>query len=594
MRNALRPRGRFRIPRGDASVAILALLVAAGALAGVLVFQAQAAARNHRHAAEQTLRDYAHFAGWQLGRQVEDAVSDSLNASVSRTLFFRSYELKHVFAHVNAADADSALRLLAPFLQRETAWCGCPEALHTVFTYLHPYGGLAVERSPVLADAPAWLGREFVPEVRAASDYVQRSARPVTTPHGEPKLLAARPRDALWVRDAMVEGRRMKLAYTVVGADTARQLFFGFLYDPALVARPIMAGVMARHPLLPPTLTRGAPNTRTLSVAAASLLGDTIYRTAGALPGPGGGTAVDTLRRRYVSLVTHVAVRPEVADALVIGGLPRSRLPLLGVTLAVTLALGVVAVMQLRRQAELVRLRGDFVSGVSHELRTPLAQIQLFADLLAAPWLPEHERANSVRVIGEESRRLSYLVGNVLRFSGAERGAARVRPLRQEIVPLLEGAVQAFAPLARASGTAVRFTGGPAITAPVDADALRQVLLNLLDNALKYGPPGGEVRLSVEMADGGTMRIHVDDDGPGIPPAERGRIWQPFYRLDRDARSAAGGSGIGLSVVRELVEGHGGKVEVTEAPGGGARFTVELPEARPMGAARTEPAREVA
>ncbi|HEU4453377.1 MAG TPA: ATP-binding protein, partial [Longimicrobium sp.] len=80
----------------------------------------------------------------------------------------------------------------------------------------------------------------------------------------------------------------------------------------------------------------------------------------------------------------------------------------------------------------------------------------------------------------------------------------------------------------------------------------------------------------------------------GIPPAERGRIWQPFYRLDRDARSAAGGSGIGLSVVRELVEGHGGKVEATEAPGGGARFTVELPEARPMGAARTEPAREVA
>ncbi len=592
MRNALRPPGRFRLPRADASAAILALLVAAGALAGVLVYQAQAAARTHRVAAEQTLRDYAHFAGWQLGRQVEDAVSDSLNTSVSRTLFFRSYELRHVFAHVNAADADSTLRLLAPLMARETEWCGCPEALHTVFTYLHPSGGLAVERSPVLADAPAWLQREFVPEVREAADYVQRSARRVTTPQGEPKLLAARPTDALWVRDAMVEGRRMKLAYTVVGADTSRQLFFGFLYDPALVARPILAGVMARHPLLPPTLTRGAPNARTLSVAAASLTGDTIYRTDGAPPGP--GAAVDTIRRRYVSLVTSVAVRPEVAGDLVIGGLPRSRLPLLGVTLAVTLALGLVAVMQQRRQAELVRLRGDFVSGVSHELRTPLAQIQLFADLLAAPWLPEHERANSVRVIGEESRRLSYLVGNVLRFSGAERGAARVRPLRQEIGPLLEGAVEAFAPLARASGTAVRFAGGPALTAPVDADALRQVMLNLLDNALKYGSRDGEVRVSVELAERGMIRIHVDDDGPGIPPGERGRVWQPFYRLDRDARSAAGGSGIGLSVVRELVEGHGGRVEVADAPGGGARFTVELPEARPVAAGRTEPAREVA
>jgi len=589
MRNALRPSGRFRLPRVDASAAILALLVAAGALAGVLVFQAQAAARTHRVAAEQTLRDYARFAGWQLGRQVEDAVSDSLNASVARTLFYRSYELKHVFAHADAADADSSLKLLAPLMPGETAWCGCPEALHTAFTFVYPSGELAVERSPVLADAPAWLQREFVPEVREAATYIDRFVR---SRQGLPRRLVPRPTDALWVRDAMVDGRRMKLAYTVTAADTARQLFFGFLYDPARVSRPILAEVMASHPLLPPTLTHGAANARTLSVAATSMAGDTIYRTAGALPGP--GAAVDTLRRRYVSLVTHVAVRPEVAADLVIGGLPRSRLPLLGVTLAVTLALGLVAVMQQRRQAELVRLRGDFVSGVSHELRTPLAQIQLFADLLAAPWLPEHERANSVRVIGEESRRLSYLVGNVLRFSGAERGVARVRPLRQEIAPLLEGAVEAFAPLARASETAVRFAGGPALTAPVDADALRQVMLNLLDNALKYGPRGGEVRVLTEQAERGTIRIHVDDDGPGIPPTERGRVWQPFYRLDRDARSAAGGSGIGLAVVRELVEGHGGRVEVAEAPGGGARFTVELPEARPVAAGRTAAAREVA
>jgi signal transduction histidine kinase len=109
----------------------------------------------------------------------------------------------------------------------------------------------------------------------------------------------------------------------------------------------------------------------------------------------------------------------------------------------------------------------------------------------------------------------------------------------------------------------------------VDRAALRQTLLNLLDNAVKYGPAGQTVRLAVQRT-GTRVRLTVDDGGPGIAAEDRERVWLPFYRLERDARSAIAGSGIGLAVVRDLISLHGGRVCVEDAPGGGARFVVEL------------------
>jgi signal transduction histidine kinase len=114
------------------------------------------------------------------------------------------------------------------------------------------------------------------------------------------------------------------------------------------------------------------------------------------------------------------------------------------------------------------------------------------------------------------------------------------------------------------------------VVASVDRGAIRQVLLNLLDNAVKYGPAGQAVEIGLQ-ADGGTARIWVRDQGPGIPPRERGRVFAPFVRLKRDAASAIAGSGIGLSVVAQLAALHGGRARVEDAPGGGARFIVELP-----------------
>jgi two-component system phosphate regulon sensor histidine kinase PhoR len=262
---------------------------------------------------------------------------------------------------------------------------------------------------------------------------------------------------------------------------------------------------------------------------------------------------------------------------LVVGGLPRSRLPMLIALFVIAAGLLTVALVQLRRQQELARLRTEFVSGVSHELRTPLAQIRWFAELLHLGKLrTEEERERSAGIIDQEARRLTYLVENVLNFSRTEKGSNRVSPTLCDLDREILDALELFTPLARARRMTVDTALSAGVTIPVDRDALRQVLLNLLDNAAKYGPSGQTIIAGSAVA-GQYARIWVQDEGPGIPNEERHRVWEPYVRLNREVESATGGSGIGLSVVRELVTLHGGRVRAESGPRSGARLVIELP-----------------
>src|SRR5204863_327957 len=212
------------------------------------------------------------------------------------------------------------------------------------------------------------------------------------------------------------------------------------------------------------------------------------------------------------------------------------------------------------------RLRADFVSGVSHELRTPLAQIRMFSEtLLLGRVRSDDERERSLEIIDQEARRLTHLVENLLHFSRSERRLARLSPALAPLAPLVSEAAEGCAPLAAARGVTSGSELADGVVAPVDADALRQMLLSLLDNAVKYGPSGQTVTLALAVADG-RARVSVDDEGPGIPAAERERIWDRFWRLERDRGSAVAGTGIGLSVVRELVALHGGRTWGERAP----------------------------
>jgi signal transduction histidine kinase len=218
-------------------------------------------------------------------------------------------------------------------------------------------------------------------------------------------------------------------------------------------------------------------------------------------------------------------------------------------------------------------MRSDFVANVSHELRTPLAQIRLFTETMRAGRTPTAEQRDwSLGHIERETTRLGHLVENVLRFSRVGRkDASKTTPV--DVAAETQRIVEEFRPLAASRSAKVESHVAPVPRVPLREDALRRVLLNLLDNAVKYGPVGQTIDVSVAPHDG-EVRVAVSDQGPGVPSSEREKVWLAFER--GIAAGIAPGSGIGLSVVRDVVEAHGGRAWVESVPGGGARFVVAL------------------
>ncbi|MGE0441995.1 MAG: sensor histidine kinase [Gemmatimonadales bacterium] len=279
----------------------------------------------------------------------------------------------------------------------------------------------------------------------------------------------------------------------------------------------------------------------------------------------------------YGGLGIRVEIRPDRADRLVIGGLPRSRLPLLLALLALAAALAVAAVVQFRREFRFATSRARFVANVSHELRTPLAQIRLAVDTvrLGRERDPERQTA-ALSLVDREVTRLQHLVDGVLRFARGERADVGEPRAGIDVVAEVEAVVAEFAPLVAPRGVAIAVSPAGRPVVSQRAGALRQVLLNLLDNAAKYGPEGQTIRVIVAARPGGGARITVLDEGPGVPPEERERIWLPFERGTNAAVRAIGGSGIGLTIVREIVVQHGGSAELLGAPEGGG-FRIDWP-----------------
>ena len=230
----------------------------------------------------------------------------------------------------------------------------------------------------------------------------------------------------------------------------------------------------------------------------------------------------------------------------------------------------------------------NFVSSVSHELRSPIASVRLMAESLERGRVSEAAKQHEYfRFIVQECRRLSSLIENVLDFSRIEQGRKQydfeptdLVALTQQTVKLMETyaaerqvKLQLVLPMLPSSADA---QPAPLIPQPfADGKALQQTLVNLIDNALKHSPKGGTVTVGLEGQ--APIRLWVEDHGEGIPPAEHERIFERFYRRGSELRRQTQGVGIGLSIVKHIVEAHGGKVLVRSAPGQGSRFTIELP-----------------
>jgi signal transduction histidine kinase len=330
-------------------------------------------------------------------------------------------------------------------------------------------------------------------------------------------------------------------------------------------------------PLLPPGLVGQAPVDSLLSIAVTDPAGGILYRSDGSGGSPYVGSWRGGAAGPLAGLTVAVELRRETANRLVAGGLPATRTSGRLFLVLMTLLLAGATLYQWRRSLALVAARERFVADVSHELRTPLQQILLFVQLHRMGRLRDDlEKEHSLAIVERETRRLMDLVERILHFTGPGGISATERCSLTEVVRQTVGD---FEPLA--AGRQVRIDVSREKD-PLEVEAspgsIRQILLNLLDNAVKHGPPGQTVRVSVE-ARGERAVLTVDDEGPGIPAAERRRVQEPFYRLAREERTGSGGSGIGLAVVRDLLEAAGGYLWLEDAPGGGLRARVEFPRA---------------
>jgi signal transduction histidine kinase len=532
------------------------LLVCTLALATMLAYEAHDAARSHRATAERALNDYAAVAAWELVAGVNEQMQSTLGAALAPMTRARAttpYELLPA-PNMLASSADGVLR--------------CPAApgdsSRFYFRVDFRDNSLVTDGASPSAPMRRWLLDTIVAHGRGVYQPDWSYAVIIGGPGGEP-------RSAIGYAVKYAEHRAPIAAY---GIRTCGDYLGG----------DMMRKVIAHRSLLPNTVTSGVKNDSLLAVMVRDPFGHTVFQTDQAAPSV---YAAEAPLEQAGGLTARAMIRPHAVELLALGAIPQSRVPILVGLLTLTAAMIGVTVLQLRREHELSRLRSDFISSVSHELRTPLSQILLFAETLSLGRVrTTEERDNATDVIVQEGRRLMHLVENILHFSRAERQMTRLGPEPLDLNRAVQAIVDDWAPLAAAADVTVETRFAKDVHAIADRSALRQMVLNLLDNAMKYGPRPQTVTIGTASM-GEKVRLWVDDEGQGIPARERERVWDSFYRRDEHANSAVAGSGIGLFVVRELARLHGGDAWIEDAPLRGARVVFELQRA-PRAAGFTE------
>lgn len=538
--------------RARRGVPTLAILLAALAVVSALVFQAFRAEQDQRATASRALHEYAGFAAWEFASNMKEEMW------LSMTELLRPAE--QLDPPQPGADLPSPGILVAQ--NRHIEHCNdCAAPIPASYYFRLDLNDSAL--TTVLSDG----------NVAREPERLERSwLRDTITRHAI-RVFKMNWRVATVVGE--VDGRRLTVSYTVVRDTLGRPVAaFGVVSESKRYVAAFAAN-LAKWELLPPSLAKQAGDDHLVAITVRDEKNNVLYRS----PWQFGDqySAEYEQQKNVAGFSVEASLKPGVAGRLILGD--SYRFPVLLALLVITAALVAIAFRQLRREAALARLRADFVSSVSHELRTPLAQIRMFAELLRMGWIRStQEHTRSLDIIDQEARRLGHLVDKVLCFDRLERGENTLMPEQTELAPLVREVLEAFAPLANARHVQVSVRLDDDVVAEVDRGAMRQVLINLLDNAVKYGPSGQTISVGLErVGDGRSARMWVEDEGPGIPPSERERIWEPFHRLDRDANSAIAGSGIGLALVLNLTAAHGGRVFVDEGATAGSRFTIEIP-----------------
>jgi signal transduction histidine kinase len=556
-------------------------LLLGAALVGIVVVSALAVresmrnAQQRKMAAERTVRDYAMFASYLY--------------TTRAYLFARDRTLFQAYQAIHPSEPWAARRLLPPVtaiaaIPDTTEQCG-PRAKWSIYRF----------RLDLPAKSVTYAGGRPAPQIQTIiRDSIPKLANSrwvkiagfgylfVDGPHGRETVAYAPAQDSAH-NVLAVYGYRS--CYGV--RDT---MDYNGIYKVVKVLPPMVAGYIEQtgtsaeedsarraaeagsEKMVGTRWRMGVPAESLLTLTIADLQRRPIYQTSkqsidskyyGVQPlGFIGGTTF------------WVALRPDAARYLIAGGMPESRLPASLVLLAGSIVLAIAGFASLRSEIRLVNSREKFLANVSHELRTPLQQILMFVQLLRLGRMRgESERERSLEIIERETHRLIALSNSVM--------AAAKPEMQLKSAPVDVGAVAAtaadfFAPLAEARKMRIELdVAGPAI-ARGDPGAVRQILINVLDNAAKYGPVGQSICVGVR-SEGSVVRLWVDDSGPGIPEAERDNVWKPFFRVGGTLNDSTGGAGLGLAIVRDLATAMGAEATLSRRPAGGTRFTLSLP-----------------
>ena len=493
---------------------------------------------------DRVIHDYAAVAVWQYARRANRALHDQVTRTFSPP-GIREHEPGRHPMPASAAAILARKDTLRPALLR---------AARVAFIYRTGTGELDVagERD----------GARTIARLRPRLDSLARAVGPGDEPHVMLFDSADGRTDAIaiWIRREP-ENSPPEIRGVVSDATALGPVFARVLSQPGLL--PGVAGTDSLTPLdLSVRLTRGD--------------GSVVY-AAGAPPGA--TAAVDSSGLPISELRATLDLPPALAHKLV-GAARGSQLPALALMILVSALLAGIGLAQHARGRALMRARTRFVANTSHELRTPLAQISMFAETLhLGRERSEEERRQFAGIVFAEARRLTTLVENVLRFSRGERAAPAVRAHPHDARDLIRNAVGTFAPIAAAANVDISADIAPGIVVAADAAAFQQIMLNLLDNAVKHGA-GRRVSVNASVHDA-TARISVDDDGPGVPPEWRARVFEPFAQVT--GRNVTG-AGIGLAVVRDLTRALHGEVWIEPSPLGGARVVFSLPRSEKVAA----------
>jgi len=273
---------------------------------------------------------------------------------------------------------------------------------------------------------------------------------------------------------------------------------------------------------------------------------------------------------------------------LVYGSVPRDYLfgTLILSFVATTLVGGILTTVVLAREARVAKLQTDFVNKVSHELRTPLTSIRMFVETLQLGRIQDPERQReALEIVADETARLSGLITRLLDWARMESGRRTYRLSRQPVAPIIDRALEALAPqLLLQPAEVVREVAPDLPPVLADREALAEAILNLLNNALKYTGPSKRIVVGAATDGSSGVWIRVSDNGPGIADHEQKRIFQKFYRARDPLSRGIEGTGLGLAMVKHIVQGHGGRITVRSEVGQGASFGIWLPAAGPAAA----------